>query len=46
MIKFIRILEALKTLSKLVEIKLEDYGVRASVVAVHQGPVITRFNLN
>ena len=37
--------EALKTLSKLVEIKLEDYGVRASVVAVHQGPVITRFEL-
>jgi S-DNA-T family DNA segregation ATPase FtsK/SpoIIIE len=37
--------ETLKTLSKLVEIKLEDYGVRASVVAVHQGPVITRFEL-
>ena len=32
-------------MSKLVEIKLEDYGVKASVVAVHQGPVITRFEL-
>ena len=37
--------ETLKTLSKLVEIKLEDYGVKASVVAVHQGPVITMFEL-
>ena len=37
--------ETLKTLSKLVEIKLDDYGVKASVVAVHQGPVITRFEL-
>ena len=37
--------ETLKTLSKLVEIKLEDYGVRVSVVGVNQGPVITRFEL-
>ena len=37
--------ETLKTLSKLLEIKLEDYGVKANVVAVHQGPVITRFEL-
>ncbi len=37
--------DMLKTLSKLVEIKLDDYGVKASVVAVHQGPVITRFEL-
>jgi len=37
--------DTLKTLSKLVEIKLEDYGVKASVVAVNQGPVITRFEL-
>jgi len=37
--------ETLKTLSKLVEIKLDDYGVKVSVVAVHQGPVITRFEL-
>ena len=37
--------ETLKTLSKLVEIKLEDYGVKVSVVAVNQGPVITRFEL-
>ena len=37
--------ETLKTLSKLVEIKLEDYGVKASVVAVQQGPVITMFEL-
>ena len=38
--------ETLKTLSKLLEIKLEDYGVKANVVAVHQGPVITRFELD
>ena len=37
--------ETLKTLSKLVEIKLEDYGVRVNVVGVNQGPVITRFEL-
>lgn len=37
--------ETLKNLSKLLEIKLEDYGVKANVVAVHQGPVITRFEL-
>ena len=37
--------ETLKNLSKLVEIKLDDYGIKASVVAVHQGPVITRFEL-
>ncbi|ORU90719.1 MAG: cell division protein FtsK [Cycloclasticus sp. symbiont of Poecilosclerida sp. M] len=37
--------EALKALSKLVEIKLEDFGVEVNVVAVHPGPVITRFEL-
>ncbi len=37
--------EALKTLSNLVELKLNDYGIKASVVAVNQGPVITRFEL-
>ena len=37
--------ETLKNLSKLVEIKLDDYGIKANVVAVHQGPVITRFEL-
>jgi len=36
---------ALEALSRLVEIKLADFGVEAEVVAVHPGPVITRFEL-
>lgn len=32
-------------LSKLVEVRLADFGVEAQVVAVHPGPVITRFEL-
>jgi S-DNA-T family DNA segregation ATPase FtsK/SpoIIIE len=36
---------ALEALSKLVEIKLQDFGVEVDVVAVHPGPVITRFGL-
>ncbi len=36
---------ALEALSRLVEIKLADFGVDAEVVAVHPGPVITRFEL-
>jgi len=36
---------ALEAMSKLVEIKLEDFGVEVNVVAVHPGPVITRFEI-
>ena len=35
----------LKALSKQVELKLADFGVEVDVVAVHPGPVITRFEL-
>ena len=35
--------EALETLSKLLELKLADFGVTAEVTAVYPGPVITRF---
>jgi S-DNA-T family DNA segregation ATPase FtsK/SpoIIIE len=37
--------EALEAMSRLVEIKLRDFGVEAEVVEVHPGPVITRFEL-
>ena len=37
--------EALEAMSRLVELKLRDFGVEAEVVAVHPGPVITRFEL-
>lgn len=37
--------EALEALSRLVELKLADFGVEVQVVAVHPGPVITRFEL-
>jgi S-DNA-T family DNA segregation ATPase FtsK/SpoIIIE len=37
--------DALKALSKQVELKLADFGVIVDVVAVHPGPVITRFEL-
>ncbi|MEL0081553.1 MAG: DNA translocase FtsK 4TM domain-containing protein, partial [Gammaproteobacteria bacterium] len=37
--------EALKALSDRVEIKLEEFGVEVSVVAVIPGPVVTRFEL-
>ena len=37
--------DALKALSKQVELKLADFGVQVDVVAVHPGPVITRFEL-
>ena len=33
-------------MSKQVELKLKDFGVEVKVVAVHPGPVITRFELN
>ncbi|MGH8218622.1 MAG: DNA translocase FtsK [Steroidobacteraceae bacterium] len=37
--------EALEAMSRLVEIKLRDFGVDAEVVAVQPGPVVTRFEL-
>ncbi len=37
--------QALKALSRQVELKLADFGVQVDVVAVHPGPVITRFEL-
>ncbi|MDE1461582.1 DNA translocase FtsK [Spartinivicinus poritis] len=37
--------EDLETLSELLEVKLKDFNVVAEVVAVHPGPVITRFEI-
>jgi len=37
--------EALEAISRLVELKLRDFGVEADVVAVQPGPVVTRFEL-
>lgn len=37
--------EALEAISRLVEMKLADFGVEVEVVEVHPGPVITRFEL-
>lgn len=37
--------EALQAMSRLVELKLADFGVDVQVVAVNPGPVITRFEL-
>jgi DNA segregation ATPase FtsK/SpoIIIE, S-DNA-T family len=37
--------EVLEAMSRLVELKLRDFGVEADVVAVQPGPVITRFEL-
>ena len=37
--------QALEALSRQVELKLADFGVLVDVVAVHPGPVITRFEL-
>jgi S-DNA-T family DNA segregation ATPase FtsK/SpoIIIE len=37
--------DALNALSRLVEMKLQDFGIEAQVVEVHPGPVITRFEL-
>ncbi len=37
--------EALEALSQLVEHKLSDFNISVEVVAVHPGPVITRFEL-
>ncbi len=38
--------DALQAMSRLVEMKLHDFGVEVEVVAVHPGPVVTRFELN
>lgn len=38
--------EQLEAMSKEVELKLQDFGIEARVVAVHPGPVITRFELD
>jgi S-DNA-T family DNA segregation ATPase FtsK/SpoIIIE len=38
--------EALAAMSRLVEMKLRDFGVTVEVVSVHPGPVITRFELD
>lgn len=35
----------LEAMSRQVELKLKDYGIDAEVVAVHPGPVVTRFEL-
>jgi len=37
--------ESLEAVSRLVELKLADFGIEVEVVAVHPGPVITRFEL-
>ena len=37
--------EALEALSRLVEMKLKDFGIEVEVVAVQPGPVVTRFEL-
>ncbi len=37
--------EALEAMSRLVELKLGDFGVEVEVVSVHPGPVVTRFEL-
>ncbi|GAB5449783.1 MAG: DNA translocase FtsK [Halioglobus sp.] len=37
--------DALEGLSKVLELKLADFGVEAEVTAVYPGPVITRFEL-
>jgi len=37
--------ESLEAISRQVELKLADFGVEVEVVAVHPGPVITRYEL-
>jgi S-DNA-T family DNA segregation ATPase FtsK/SpoIIIE len=36
---------ALEAISRQVEVKLRDFGIEVQVVAVHPGPVVTRFEL-
>ncbi len=38
--------DALEAISRLVELKLRDFGVEVEVVSVHPGPVVTRFELS
>ena len=38
--------EALEAISRQVELKLRDFGIEVEVVAVHPGPVVTRFELD
>ena len=38
--------DALEAMSRLVEMKLRDFGVDVQVVSVHPGPVVTRFELD
>jgi len=38
--------EALEAMSRLVELKLQDFNIEVQVVAVNPGPVITRFELD
>ena len=38
--------ESLEAMSRLVELKLADFSIEAQVVAVHPGPVITRYELD
>lgn len=37
--------ESLEAMSKLLELKLQDFGIEIAVTAVHPGPVITRFEV-
>jgi S-DNA-T family DNA segregation ATPase FtsK/SpoIIIE len=37
--------ESLEAMSRLVELKLADFGIEVAVVSVHPGPVVTRFEL-
>jgi S-DNA-T family DNA segregation ATPase FtsK/SpoIIIE len=37
--------DALKAISQQVEMKLQDFNIEAEVVAVHPGPIITRFEI-
>ncbi|MEL7539070.1 MAG: DNA translocase FtsK 4TM domain-containing protein [Pseudomonadota bacterium] len=38
--------DSLAAMSRLVELKLKDFGIDVDVVSVHPGPVITRFELD
>ncbi len=38
--------EALEAVSRLLELKLKDFGIEVEVVSVHPGPVITRYELS
>ena len=38
--------ESLEAMSRLVELKLKDFGIEVEVVSVSPGPIITRFELD